>query len=158
LETGLIDDQNFWKTFAAELGKPHVPELERFFPDIGASGEIGPFFRETIAQLRRQGVLTAIVSNTCRSLAERHHRLGHYDLVDVYILSHEVGLHKPSREFFAHALDRAKVQSSSALLVDDRWENVAAARELGMHAVHYTGQHLLTEELVVHGLLQSDAF
>lgn len=142
--------------FARELGRPHVPELERFFPDIGADGEIRTSFREMIARLRRTGILTAILSNTCYSLAKRHYRMGHYDLVDLHILSHEVGLHKPSPEIFAFALESAKVQASGALLVDDRAENVIAAREFGMHAIHYVDEQQLREQLSTYGMLAPD--
>jgi FMN phosphatase YigB (HAD superfamily) len=152
LETGIIDDRTFWTRLAAALGKPPVPELENFFPDVGASGDIGPFFREEITLLRSRGILTAIVSNTCQSLAERHYRMGHYDLVDIHILSHEAGLHKPSREFFSLVLDRTKVRAESALLVDDRGDNVRAAREFGMPAIQYTSDLQLTEEFVARGL------
>ncbi len=60
-------------------------------------------------------------------------------LADGVISSHEVGHRKPDREIVRLALDRADIPAEQALFIDDKPENVAAARELGIHAHHYTG-------------------
>lgn len=73
-------------------------------------------------------------------------------LADCVISSHEVGHRKPDREIFRLALHRAGTDAEQALFVDDKPENVAAARQLRIHAHHYTGLPGLVGFLGEHGL------
>ena len=73
-------------------------------------------------------------------------------LADGVISSHEVGCRKPDREIYQLALGRADIPAEQALFIDDKPENVAAARELGIHAHHYTGLPGLVGCLGEHGL------
>ncbi|MBA7702582.1 hypothetical protein ES703_111351 [subsurface metagenome] len=59
-------------------------------------------------------------------------------LADGVISSHEVGCRKPDRVIYQLALGRADIPAEQALFIDDKPENVAAARELGIHAHQYT--------------------
>lgn len=71
---------------------------------------------------------------------------------DGVISSHEVGCRKPDREIFQLALRRAGTDAEQALFIDDKPENVAAARQLRIHAHHYTGLPGLVGFLGEHGL------
>ena len=71
---------------------------------------------------------------------------------DCVISSHEVGHRKPDREIFRLALRRAGTDAEQALFVDDKPENVAAARELRINAHRYTGLPGLVGFLGEHGL------
>ncbi len=73
------------------------------------------------------------------------------ELADGVISSHEVSCRKPGREIFDLALQRAGTQASQALFVDDKPENVAAARELGIRAHHYTDLPELVDFLSEYG-------
>lgn len=52
--------------------------------------------------------------------------------------SYEVGARKPAPEYFERVLARAGLRPSELLFVDDRPENVAAARALGIPALVFT--------------------
>jgi FMN phosphatase YigB (HAD superfamily) len=45
------------------------------------------------------------------------------------------GMRKPDRRFFKYVLDEIKAEPSSVVFVDDRSENVLAARSLGMNGI-----------------------
>lgn len=65
--------------------------------------------------------------------------------VDGIVHSAALGHRKPSHAFYALATERAKAKPSEIVLVDDTAGNVAAAREFGWHAVHWTdGMDLAT--------------
>lgn len=53
------------------------------------------------------------------------------------VLSYRLGLRKPEPDFFREALRRARARAEEAVLVDDRPENVAAARRLGLRTVRH---------------------
>jgi epoxide hydrolase-like predicted phosphatase len=55
----------------------------------------------------------------------------------VFASCHE-GMRKPEHRFYRRVLDSVGVSPARAIFVDDKLENVIAARELGMEAVHCT--------------------
>lgn len=96
-----------------------------------------PFLRS----LRQRGVRTAIVSNCTESTRPVLADLGLLDLVDVAVLSCEVGCAKPHPAIFLRALEALGADASSAVLVDDHPRYCASARELGMRTVRIVRSH-----------------
>jgi putative hydrolase of the HAD superfamily len=56
------------------------------------------------------------------------------------VISHLVGLRKPERPIFELAAAKLGRAPADCVFVDDTQANVAAARQLGMAAVHFTGE------------------
>jgi putative hydrolase of the HAD superfamily len=59
------------------------------------------------------------------------------DLFELVVDSAFVGMRKPEPEIYALTLDRLGLPASSCVFVDDIDLNCDAAREAGMHAVHF---------------------
>jgi putative hydrolase of the HAD superfamily len=95
---------------------------------------------ELASRAREAGVRTAVLSNgipevmthveTERSLQLRF---------DAVVVSYAVGCAKPDPAIYRITLDRLGISADAALFVDDRLENVEAARRLGLEAVHFVG-------------------
>ncbi len=110
---------------------------------------------EWISQLRtRYG--TYVLSNT----NETHLRWVHQHLAKQYGIaqyeqryfdqvwySHHLHLRKPELEIFQYVLDTANLPASQTLFVDDNPDNVAAAAQLGIVAVHHPPGHELKQTL-----------
>ena len=64
---------------------------------------------------------------------------------DVVVASCEVGSCKPAPEIYRICLERLGVSADAALFVDDRLENIQAARDLGLHALHFLGDASVTD-------------
>ena len=62
------------------------------------------------------------------------------------LLSGEVGLVKPDPRIFQLLFEKYNIDPAEAVFVDDHARNVAAARELGMRAIHFTDAAVLREE------------
>ncbi|GAB5403396.1 MAG: HAD-IA family hydrolase [Aureliella sp.] len=60
---------------------------------------------------------------------------------------------KPFGEFFQILFDRYNIDARRAFFVDDNLRNVAAARELGMHAVPFTTAEKLRSDLAEAGIV-----
>lgn len=60
--------------------------------------------------------------------------LGH---LDALVLSYEIGTRKPDADFFLHCVRLARTQASECVFVDDLAANIAGARAVGLHGVHY---------------------
>ncbi|MFP4233560.1 MAG: HAD-IA family hydrolase [Nitriliruptoraceae bacterium] len=61
---------------------------------------------------------------------------GHLDQV---LASHHLGVRKPDPAFYARLLDRLALPAGEVAFVDDREENVAAARAAGLVALRFEG-------------------
>lgn len=69
------------------------------------------------------------------------------------VVSGDEKLTKPDPAIYRLALDRFGLQPGEALFVDDNATNVAAARDLGIHAHHFVDAPTLRAELKGFGLL-----
>lgn len=60
----------------------------------------------------------------------------HFDeMADLIIYSHEVGLAKPDPRIFTLTCERLGIQPAELVFLDDVEIHIAAARELGIHAI-----------------------
>ncbi len=96
-----------------------------------ASWTAYPDTARVLAELRRQGIKTAVVSNIAFDVRPAFASLGVLDEVDQYVLSYEVGAVKPHPEIFRAALERLGVRAEDALMVGDSEEADGGARAVG---------------------------
>jgi HAD superfamily hydrolase (TIGR01509 family) len=96
------------------------------------------------------GVPTAILSNMARDTWELLRP--RFDGVASLTLSFEVGAVKPEAAIYLRCLQTLGVEPAEALFVDDRRENVEAARSLGMEALLFEGEDALAADLERLGL------
>lgn len=62
-----------------------------------------------------------------------------FDLFRDIVVSGQEGVVKPAPEIFRRAIARFAVEPATTLFIDDRAENVAAARHAGLRGWHFTG-------------------
>ena len=108
---------------------------------------------ESLIESLRGRVRLLVLSNTnCLHFAyirEHYPLLRHFD---DYVLSHEVGLLKPDPAIYRVVLARAGCPPQHCFFTDDREDNVAAARALGIDAVLFESADGLAGELRRRGL------
>jgi putative hydrolase of the HAD superfamily len=100
-----------------------------------------------LLQLAREVLPVVLVSNATTRLEADLKDLGLAEFVDEVVNTSRIGFAKPDPRVFAHAAQQAGVPVERCLFVDDTWEHVEAAREAGMHAVHFHGPADLEEAL-----------
>jgi len=88
-----------------------------------------------------------ILNNESRELNDyRLAKFGLVELLDCFLSSCYVGLRKPHAEIYKLALDVLQREPEEVVFIDDRSENIAAARSLGMHGiVHKTAKQTAEE-------------
>ncbi|OLV19073.1 HAD family hydrolase [Deinococcus marmoris] len=133
------DETAFWDSYGLELmerlGLPASDAAafmaaypyERFMKPV-------PHAREVLQELRARGLKIGVLSNTLPSIARTLEEVGLADLVDVAVATCSVGIHKPDVGAFLHAAGALGLRPQEVLFVDDKVENVEAARALGMQA------------------------
>jgi HAD superfamily hydrolase (TIGR01509 family) len=91
------------------------------------------------------------LSNTNEINAERL-KIDLEGLIKDIVFSFEVGFMKPDPRIFRIALDRVKLSPGSVLFIDDREDNVKAARQLGIDSHMFRHRDGLVEFLGHYGI------
>jgi len=74
-------------------------------------------------------------------------------LFDQFIVSYEVGAMKPGPRIYQEALRRSGLPAEACVFIDDRPGNVEGARQVGMHALHFTSPEQCAADLVRLGVV-----
>ncbi|MGZ6733772.1 MAG: HAD family hydrolase [Nocardioides sp.] len=138
LETGELSAQEFGALLAARLttfdGTPVEPTgvLRRLFAAMGADERM----YELVADLRAAGVRTALLSNSWGNTYPRERLTA---LMDVVVISGEVGLRKPGPEIYRMTLERLGITDpATAVFIDDAGPNIEGAEAIGMRGLLHT--------------------
>nr|HID13048.1 HAD family phosphatase [Anaerolineae bacterium] len=138
VQLGHISRAEFWADVGRRLGLSGE-ELAKFRRAFWAGDRLDEELVALIRYLRDEGYRTGLLSNAPSGLRQRVEQLGIADAFDVIVVSGCEGLMKPDPAIFELALKRLGVQAAEAVFVDDFQVNVAAAREVGLHAVRFRG-------------------
>lgn len=128
LETGALANEEFERRFGALLGVEATDLIERLFAGLRPEETM----IEAVAEIRRSGIATGLISN---SWGTGIYDRAPLDLFDAAVISGDVGLHKPQPEIYLLGAERIGVPADACVFVDDLRENVAAAEAVGMTAL-----------------------
>jgi 2-haloacid dehalogenase len=107
-----------------------------------------------LAALRERGYrLVALTNWSAETFPVARARFEFLQWFEDIVVSGEVQMAKPDPRIFRLALERNRLDPARTLFVDDSPVNVAAARGVGLHAVHFRGADALHEDLVRFGML-----
>jgi putative hydrolase of the HAD superfamily len=131
---------------------------ERFVEIARALNAIRPYedVIDVVRFLRRAGMPCHIASNQQAGRAlHMSESLGYKTLFDEEFYSCRLGFAKPDVAFFNRVLELLALPSQCVLFIDDRTENVDAAKRAGLAAALYTGEsgaEVLRGLLAEHGV------
>ncbi|NYF80264.1 HAD family hydrolase [Granulicella arctica] len=120
--------------------------------DVDLWGDLNLPMVEWAQQLQRAGIRTGILSNIGDAmasgllakfawLANFHHSTW----------SHTLKLAKPEPEIYLHAAECLATAPDKILFIDDRADNIEAARNFGMQAIQYADHAQFVEEMYARG-------
>lgn len=150
-------ERDWWRAlvraaFRAADGTARFSDFEAYFERLYAhfaspdTWRAAPESGEMLVELRRRGLVTAIVSNFDRRLHRILEGLGLSPLFDAVVLPSDAGAAKPDPRIFAFALERVGSCAAAALFVgDDRDRDLAGARCAGLHAIEVQSLATLAE-------------
>ena len=109
---------------------------------------IGPMFA-LIDRLRSLGIRCHLATNQQAYRARyMRHTLGYDRRFDSSFYSCDMSVAKPDPAYFQHIVQTLGVSPSELLFVDDRQDNVAAARSVGLQAVVFDAREVAAPEVV----------
>jgi epoxide hydrolase-like predicted phosphatase len=143
---GHAEVEDVWRAVADQL---NVPEDERMQleQDFWSGDQIEHGLVNFIRQLRPT-YKTGLISNAwkpLRTFMEQDWKIA--DAFDHITVSAEIGIAKPDPRIFAHSLEALQTPPEQAIFVDDFIDNVAAAHQLGIQAIHFTNPQQAIEEV-----------
>src|SRR5260370_33597744 len=152
LKPGELDQRmaSLWRD--GSLGKCSEEQVEQSLKEIigmdqaQVNGFLHDFWEEYLGELNaplasyfsslRPRYQTAIISNSFVGARAREQERYHFDkMTDLIIYSHEVGIAKPDRRIYELTCARLGVQPAEMIFLDDHERPIAAACELGIHAI-----------------------
>jgi putative hydrolase of the HAD superfamily len=139
-DRGAIDGPTYWRRIAVTAGKQLTPaQIDSLIAhDIAIWMRANPVMMEWVRGLKRGGVKIVVLSNMPIEISRymRQHAPWFSDF-DYVCFSAEVQLAKPEAAIFYACLKTVHSKPEACLFIDDRVENVEAARALGMQAVKF---------------------
>jgi putative hydrolase of the HAD superfamily len=142
LEKGELSEDDFGQSFGELLGIEKRDGLvDRMFAGMRPDEEM----LRAMRRARAAGIRTGLISNSMG--AGRYDRAAFPELFDGVVISGEVGMHKPQAEIFLLGAERAGVEASDCVFVDDLRQNCEGAEAVGMTAILHRGAESTVPEL-----------
>jgi len=143
---GQMTLEEYWNIVGRSLGLHSTEQVECFRRRYEGDEKPDSHVKHLLRRLAGRFKLS-VCSNSPPGL---HRWLAHWhleELFEVVFCSGEEGVVKPERAAYAITLSRMDLEPQEAVFVDDTWENVVAASDLGLHAILFTDGPALEEEL-----------
>lgn len=133
-----------------ERAPEYEKEIRRLFHTTELLVEEYEYSYGWIQELKERGYKVYLLSNygkTSFEAARDKGRLSFLPLVDGGVISYEVKIVKPEPGIYEVLLERYGLKAEECVFLDDRAENVEAARKLGFHGIVVEGYEQSREEM-----------
>ena len=134
VESGQISDEEFVEYLNESKGLSWtVDDLIAVWSRMFHINETG---RELFLDAAEAGVPVYILSNIARHHIDaiENNWSGFFDAAAGLFLSYQIGARKPDSFIYSYVLEEIAAKGKQCFFVDDRPENIDAAREAGIHA------------------------
>jgi len=144
-DTGKITPEEFYESIKKIL-KADL-DYSKFYEIYNDVFSLNPPVLKIMKQLKSKHRLVLLSNTDVMRFGFVKRKFPEILIFDAYVLSYEVGLMKPHPNIYIEALKKAHSRPEEAVFIDDREENVQAAFELGIQAVHFKPKTDLALEL-----------
>jgi len=149
-DRGDFNGHDYWLEFARRAGvtlhEHQVESLRRM--DVQMWSNVNHEMTEWLTRIHSRGIKTAILSNMQTDMAAHVRKnfawLNHFDH---QIFSCELRAIKPDPVIYRHSISLLNTAPSETIFVDDREENIQAARDAGIHGMVFESVAQLRRDL-----------
>jgi len=152
-DTGLLTGHQYWTRICTD----HVIDikasdiLKLIELDVKGWTEINTEMLACVLLLQNSSIKTAVLSNmTFDILAHIKSTYQWLNDFDTCIFSCEHKLTKPDKRLYEICLEALHVEPVNCLFIDDTKQNVIAAQELGIRAIHFVNVQEFNRKLLIH--------
>jgi epoxide hydrolase-like predicted phosphatase len=143
---GEFDESVHWKNLGDGLGISG-DELDRFQDCFWEGDRLDTDLVNFIRSLKPR-YTTALLSNAWTGARENLTSTNScIDAFHISVFSCEIGLAKPDPEIYRYMLRLSSTEPDAAIFVDDAWENIQAANQLGIHGILFKDANQAVNEV-----------
>ncbi|WP_417220913.1 HAD family hydrolase [Arthrobacter sp.] len=146
-DAGELTSAHYWTAvLERDVHPPEIERLDRL--DAALWARQNPATARVLERLRASGARLALLSNMPVRQSEIYTAEADWPRgFDRLFFSGPLRLAKPDRRIYEHVLADLDTQASAVVFIDDKAENLEAARGLGMRTVHHVEGVDLAAEL-----------
>ena len=149
LDRGVLDEDEVVNKLR-EDNSPHYKEFDLIWSNRDKIVEPFDYAVSIIEDLKAKGLKVYLLSNYPKSLFTMHTECGRFpfiDKVDGKVVSGFVQLVKPDREIYEYLLNEYDLKAEECVFIDDREENVEAAKKIGINGIWFWNYEQMMGEL-----------
>jgi epoxide hydrolase-like predicted phosphatase len=150
-----MTDAEFWTDFAEKKGiflpKNFSSQLKKVMKE---AININPKMFSLVDELKQKKITVGMLSNIDKRLANFVSEFGFYKPFSPCLLSCDIGVEKPNLKAYKILLQTLNLDPEKVVFIDDKIENVTAAKKLGIDAFLFQSTKQTRKELEDRGLLK----
>ncbi len=151
-------DIDFWCDYAKKKGVQLPKDWgQKYTAALKASVGADPEMYLLIDQLKKNEIRVGLLSNINDRYITLMRDFGFYEPFEPCLLSCEIGLEKPNPKVYELLLQTMHLPPQDIVFIDDKVENVEAAKEMGIDAILFESERKLKGELIKRGILRNES-
>lgn len=133
---GKITEEHYWEELSKLVEKSKPKNYRKVWKyQTTEDSVIFPEIINLVKEIKNQGILAVVLSNTILPHAEFNREQGGYEHFDKVFLSYEMGVRKPDKRAYETVLWEMNLKAEDCIFIDDLEENLIPARVLGMKTI-----------------------
>lgn len=146
-DRGIFSDEELLNKFVANAPE-YEEQIKEAFKKIEAIIELLPHTMEWVKELKAKGYHLYVLSNYGEyTYQQTKHKLEFLSYMDGSIFSFRYKIIKPEREIYELLLNMFSLKAEESVFIDDKLENVEAAKALGFSGIQFQSYEQAEEEL-----------
>lgn len=148
-------DIEFWQAYAQQKDIA-LPDswAESYHLAIKASIGADPEMFALIDELKAEKIRVGLLSNIDKRYIKYIRDYGFYEPFDPCLLSGEMDIKKPDPKAYEFLLNAIALAAGDIVFIDDKEENIVAAKKMGIDGIVFTSPSQIRQELKARGLMQ----
>lgn len=149
LDRGALDE-DYVLDRIREDNTEHIDEFNLIWTNREMLVETFDYVNPWMEQLKDKGLKIYLLSNYPKSMFTLHEEKGKFtfiDKIDGRVVSGFVKMVKPNADIYEHLMDKYNLKAQECVFIDDRVENIEAAKALGMKGIVFDNFSQASSEL-----------
>lgn len=134
-DRGVLSPEELLEAFIAN-NPAYEKEIRQVIDAVGDTISLMPYTVEWVKGLKERGYHLYILSNYAEYTYEKtSHKMEFLPYMDGVVFSYRCKLIKPEKEIYEYICKTYELKPEESVFLDDREDNVEAARNMGMHGI-----------------------
>lgn len=146
-QKGKLSEDEFWNKLTKELDVKKSQAKSLWLDGFLTAYNPKKDMFSLISELKKKKYKLALLSNTEIPIMN-HIKKQQWNSFDLFVYSCEIGMVKPDRKIYEFVLRNLNLKPEEVVFIDDKEENIKAAKAIGIHGITYTDTNKLIKQLI----------